>query len=83
MFCKGVMRTQELKRCLVINRGEPFKRSEKRTLEKYFADVDFVEKNIKANLIPSKAYDLIILNWALEQLKDEGCEELLFNLRRR
>ena len=82
MYCKGMRQGQELKRCLIINGGQPFKKRETKIIEKYFKDVDFIEKNISEKISPGEPYDLIVLNWTLQGLADWQCSQLLKGLRR-
>lgn len=76
------MRKERIENSLVVNGGRPFNKRERKALKKYAVKFDLVERKDIAGLIPSKTYDLILVNWGLNLLNDEMAKQLLFNLRK-
>jgi hypothetical protein len=81
-YCRGLMRQEQLESCLVVNGGKTFNKRETKALRKHFTTVDLVQDQSLVNLIPSKSYDLILVNWALKDLSEKDIRQLLFNLRK-
>ena len=65
-----------------MNGGTKLTKKAKIAIERFFPQPDYMENGSFVNLIPSKQYDLIIMNWVLKGLNDEDCKQLLFNLRK-
>ena len=73
-YCKGLLRAKQMRSCLFLNGNKTYNKRETKVLSNNFDHVDIVQECSLLDYIPSKTYDLIVLNWGMRLLGDKDAK---------